>query len=129
MSKNKVVHFEIPASDIKKAKEFYEKIFNWRFEMYEDKGAMVYTTEVDDNQKPTETGGINGGIYKRSSNNQQPSIVVETDSIDETLKAVEEAGGETTTPKHPLDGWGFMADFTDPEGNEITLWEERKEEK
>jgi predicted enzyme related to lactoylglutathione lyase len=30
MMKNKVMLFEIPASNFKKAKEFYEKVFDWK---------------------------------------------------------------------------------------------------
>ncbi|TAK02085.1 MAG: VOC family protein, partial [Candidatus Manganitrophaceae bacterium] len=65
--KNKVVFFEIPASDFKKAKAFYEKVFDWKVELWEDKGGMAYTTAVDGDQNPTEPGGINGGFYKRKS--------------------------------------------------------------
>jgi predicted enzyme related to lactoylglutathione lyase len=47
MTKNKVVFFEIPASNFKKAKEFYEKVFDWKVELWGDEGAMAYTTAVD----------------------------------------------------------------------------------
>ena len=43
-----------------------------------------------------------------------------------TLKAIEKAGGKVVTPKHSIDGWGFMADFADPEGNVLSLWERPK---
>ena len=46
--------------------------------------------------------------------------------IDATLKAVEKAGGKVVTAKHPIDEWGFMADFADPEGNVLSLWEKPK---
>jgi predicted enzyme related to lactoylglutathione lyase len=126
MFKNKVVLFEIPASDFKKAKEFYEKVFDWKIELWGDEGAMAYTTAVDKDQNPVEPGAINGGFYKRKSNSDHPSFGVQTDSIDETLQAIEKAGGKITTPKHAIGEWGFMADFTDPEDNLITLWEKPK---
>lgn len=126
MAKNKVTHFEIPYTDFKKAKEFYGSIFDWELEMWGDDGIMANTVKIDKDQNPIEPGGINGGFYKRTSKNQQPSFAVETDSIDETLKAVEKAGGKVTNPKHPIGEWGFMADFADPEGNEMSLWERAK---
>lgn len=135
MGKNKVTHFEVPSSDLKKSKEFYEKIFDWKINMTENENeksdeemeyAVAYTTKVDKEMNPIEMGGINGGFYKRKSKSQQPSIVVETDSIDSTLAKVEEAGGKITTPKHDIGEWGFMAEFTDPDGNEISLWETSK---
>lgn len=124
--KNKVVFFEIPASDFKKAKAFYEKVFDWKVELWGDEGAMAYTTPVDQEHNPTEPGGINGGFYQRKSKTDQPSFGVETGSMDETLKAIEKAGGKVVTPKHSIGEWGFMADFADPEGNVITLWEKAK---
>lgn len=123
MSKNKVVHFEIPTGDMKKSKEFYEAIFDWKIKIWGDKGGMAYTTEVDKNDDPIEMGGINGGFYKRESKSQQPSFVVETDSIDETVKKIEKASGKISGKKHAIGEWGFMAEFRDPEGNELALWE------
>jgi len=123
MIKNKVVFFEIPASDFKKAKEFYERVFDWKVELWGDEGAMAYTTPVDKDQNPIEPGGINGGFYTRKSKNDQPSFGVQTGSIDKTLKAIERAGGRVITSKHSMGEWGFMADFADPEGNVIALWE------
>jgi len=124
--KNKVVFFEIPASNFKQAKKFYEKVFDWKVELWGDEGAMAYTTAVGKDQNPIEPGGINGGFYKRKSKDDQPSFGVQTGSIDKTLQAIEKAGGKVITPKHSIGEWGFMADFADPEGNVITLWEKPK---
>lgn len=124
--KNKVAYFEIPSSNFPRAKEFYEKVFDWRVELMGEEGAMAHTTPSDEDHNPIEPGGINGGFYARKSNNDQPSFGVETGSIDQTLKAVEGAGGKVITPKHAIGEWGFMADFADPEGNVIGLWERSK---
>ena len=124
--KNKVVMFEVPASSLQKAKEFYESVFDWKIEIWEDRGAMAQTTASDKDYTPIEPGGINGGFYKRKSKDDHASFGVETESIDETIKAIEKAGGKVVTPKHAIDELGFMADFADPEGNVITLWEKSK---
>ncbi len=87
---------------------------------------MAYTTAVDKDQNPIEPGGINGGFYKREFRTDQPSFGVQTDSIDTTLIAIVKAGGNVMTPKHSIGEWGIMADFTDPEGNVIALWENSK---
>jgi predicted enzyme related to lactoylglutathione lyase len=52
--KNKVVLFEIPASNLTKAKEFYESIFDWKVNLWEDEGAMALTTAVDKDEQPIE---------------------------------------------------------------------------
>ncbi|MBM3256736.1 MAG: VOC family protein [Candidatus Liptonbacteria bacterium] len=126
MNKNKVTNFEVPISDFKKAKDFYGKVFDWEFKDWGDEGFEARTTASDNDGHPTEPGGINGGFYKRKSPNDRPSMVIQTDSIDETIKKIEQAGGKVTAPKHKLGEWGFMADFTDPEGNEFALWESAK---
>jgi len=127
--KNKVTWFAIPASDFHRAKKFYETVFDWTIELCGDNGAMAYTTAVDGDQNPIEPGGINGGFYKRKDKDEYPSVVVQTESIEKTLKAVEAGGGKVVTPKHSIGEWGFMADFADPQGNVIALWEkpEKKE--
>ena len=124
--KNKVVLFEIPASDFGKAKAFYETVFDWKVDLWGDEGAMALTTAADKDYNPIEPGGINGGFYKRKSKEDYPSFAVETDSIDKTLEAIVKAGGKVVTPKHSIDEWGFMADFADPEGNVMALWEKPK---
>jgi predicted enzyme related to lactoylglutathione lyase len=129
MAKNKVSHFEIPTTDFKKAQSFYGKVFDWKFDSYDESEGeylMTMTVDSDKDGMPAEKGGINGGFYKKGSKNDHPSVVVETDSIDATAKAIEAAGGKITEAKHPIGEWGFMADFTDPDGNELSLWEKAK---
>jgi len=92
--KNKVVMFEIPSSDFKKAKQFYEAVFDWKVELWGDDGAMALTTAADKDYNPTEVGGINGGFYKRKSKDDHPSFGVETESIDLTVRAIEKAAGK-----------------------------------
>jgi uncharacterized protein len=95
-------------------------------ELWGDEGAMALTTAADKDHNPIEPGGINGGFYKRTSKSDQPSFGVQTGSIDKTLQAIEKAGGTVITSKHAIGEWGFMADFADPEGNIIALWEKAK---
>ncbi|OQW31215.1 MAG: hypothetical protein A4E19_20520 [Nitrospira sp. SG-bin1] len=124
--KNKVCFFEIPASDVNKAKAFYETVFDWKVNLEGNDGAMALTTAADKDYNPIEVGGINGGFYKRKSKDDHPSFGVETESIDQTIRAIEKAGGKVVTPKHGMGEWGFMADVADPEGNVMALWEKLK---
>ena len=41
---DKVVHFEIPADDQARAKEFYSSIFEWEVNDADMGGGVVYTT-------------------------------------------------------------------------------------
>ena len=124
--KNKVVLFEIPASDFKKAKDFYRRSSTGRCSC----GAMKAPWHSPQRRIKTtirlSRAGSTAGSIERKSKADQPSCGVETESIDETLKSIEKAGGKVVTAKHSIDEWGFMADFADPEGNVASLWERPK---
>ena len=62
---NRVMHFEVQADDIKRAKEFYEKVFNWKIEMMmaKENGGMDYWGLTTG---PAGIPGINGGMYQRT---------------------------------------------------------------
>ena len=124
----KVVHFEIPADDIDRAKEFYGSIFGWQLQtmsMGESDYTIAITTPVDDqSQQPTEPGGINGGMMQRSEQTPRtPVITIDVEEIDQALKEIESRGGGVVTPRTPIPGMGAFAYFTDPEGNVLGLWE------
>jgi uncharacterized protein len=122
---DKIVHFEIPADDVARAKEFYGSIFEWELQDYpEMQYTIVMTVPVDDKQMPTQPGAINGGMMKRSNTTpSSPVLTIEVQSIDEALKKVEAGVGETVTPRTPIPGMGAFAYFKDTEGNTLGLFE------
>jgi predicted enzyme related to lactoylglutathione lyase len=70
MNMGKVVHFEIPADNLARAKKFYSTVFGWNLnEIPEMEYTMVRTAESDENGMPKEPGAINGGMLQR----QDPS--------------------------------------------------------
>ncbi|HYY08164.1 MAG TPA: VOC family protein [Actinomycetota bacterium] len=121
----KVVHFEIPADDEGRAREFYRSVFDWQLqEMPDMQYTLAMTTPVDEKtQFPTEPGAINGGLMKRSDATPAPVITVDVESIDASLKQIESAGGSTVTPRTEIPGMGAFAYFKDTEGNVLGLWE------
>jgi predicted enzyme related to lactoylglutathione lyase len=121
----KVVHFEIPADDEGRAREFYRSVFDWQLqEMPDMQYTLAMTTPVDEKtQFPTEPGAINGGLMKRSDATPAPVITVDVESIDASLKQIESAGGSTVTPRTEIPGMGAFAYFKDTEDNVIGLWE------
>jgi uncharacterized protein len=120
----KVVHFEIPADDVGRAKEFYRSIFGWRLQdMPEMNYTIVQTTAVDEEHMPTEPGAINGGLMRRTRETPAPVITIDVESIDEALKQVESGGGTVVRPRTEIRGMGAFAYFTDTEGNTLGLWE------
>lgn len=123
----KVVHFEIPADDIDRAKEFYGSIFGWQLQtmqMGDGEYTIVMTSPVDEQtQLPTEPGAINGGMFRRNEQTPTPVITIDVDEIDQALKEIESGGGSTVTPRTAIPGMGAFAYFKDPEGNVMGLWE------
>jgi uncharacterized protein len=119
-----IVHFEIPADDIARAKEFYGSSFGWQLEDMEGVDyTIVRTVAVDEQQMPTERGAINGGMMKRSPDTPSPVITINVDSVDDALKRVEAGGGSVVRPKQEIPGMGAFAYFKDTEGNTLGLWE------
>ena len=124
----KVVHFEIPTDDIPRAKEFYGSIFGWDLQDMQGEAMGLYTlamtTPVDEKtQAPTEPGAINGGLMKRSADTPTPVITIQVDGIDDSLKKIEAAGGNTVQARTEMPGMGAFAYFKDSEGNVMGLWE------
>ena len=123
----KVVHFEIPAEDLDRAKAFYASVFGWQLQTMPMPGGeytVVMTTPVDEQtQMPTEPGSINGGMMQRDERTPGPVITIDVDSIDDALREIESRGGSTVTPRTPIPGMGAFAYFKDPEGNVLGLWE------
>ena len=122
---DKVVHFEIPVDDADRAPAFYGSAFDWGIQPMEGYDyTLTLTTPVDEKtQIPTEPGAINGGLRPRTAETPTPMIVVQVDSIDESLKKVEAEGGSTVSPRAEMPGMGAYAYFRDTEGNVIGLWE------
>lgn len=125
---DKVVHFEIPADDVARAKVFYGSTFGWDLQDYDMGGAtytILQTVTVDEKQMPTEPGAINGGLMKRTPDTPSPVITIQVDGIDDALKKIESAGGTTVTPRTEIPDMGAFAYFRDSEGNVMGLWETR----
>jgi predicted enzyme related to lactoylglutathione lyase len=121
---DKVVHFEIPVDDRERAIEFYRSVFDWDLvHIPEMQYTTVGTVPIDENQRPTEPGAINGGLMERSDRTPSPVITIDVAEIDDALKKVEAGGGSVVTPKTPIPGMGAFAYFKDPEGNTMGLFQ------
>jgi uncharacterized protein len=129
---NKVTHFEIPADDKARSKEFYSSVFGWQIAdtpVQMGGGTGTYTTastvETDPTTYlPTEPGAINGAIIERTSQITAPVLTITVDSIDEHLKKVTAAGGKIVENKQEIETMGYYAYVLDPADNVIGLWED-----
>ena len=122
----KVVHFEIPADDLARAKGFYGSIFGWELRDMEGMDSdytLVQTVPVDEQQLPTEPGAINGGMMQRTADTPTPVLTIEVESVDDSLQQVEAGGGSVVRPRSEIPGVGAFAYFKDTEGNVVGVWE------
>lgn len=123
----KVVHFEIPTDDSKRAQDFYNQVFDWKINTTDFEGyAIVHTGPTDPQGMNQEPGFINGGLTKRGQPVEHPVVTIDVESIEEASKKIEAAGGKMTQERLPVGDMGFTAYFTDCEGNLMGLWETAK---
>ena len=120
----RVVHFELPADDMERARSFYSEAFGWTVKaMPGFDYSLVLTTPVGQDGAPTEPGGINGGMANRGTPISSTVITIEVDDIDAALATIEKLGGTRLREKTPVGDMGFTAYFTDPEGTVVGLWQ------
>src|SRR3954454_5489016 len=119
----RVVHFEIPFDDGERAQEFYRQAFGWQLQSMPGMGYTMVSSGPSGDTGPTEPGFINGGMMSRQDRpSASPILVVDVESIDDSLTLVGELGGKTLRGKKPVMHMGFATTLADPEGNVIGLW-------
>jgi predicted enzyme related to lactoylglutathione lyase len=111
----RVIHFEIPADDPKRAVSFYEQAFGWKISKWE--GPQDYWLASTGEQGQP---GIDGAITSRSSL-QTICNTIDVPSIDDACRKVAEAGGKVLTPVMAIPGVGRMAYCVDTEGNQFGI--------
>jgi predicted enzyme related to lactoylglutathione lyase len=114
-----IIHFEIPADDIHRAKRFYEQLFGWSFQdrpPLPGEGAAYMLIE---------TGGKpNGGLMGRTMIGQGILTYFAVEDIDGyTAKAVS-LGGTVRAARRAVPGLGWWTVIEDPEGNVLALWQD-----
>lgn len=126
MSKNPVVHFEMPYEDAARVAKFYEQAFGWQMTDTGDQmGHYVTaaTAETDENRMVQTPGTINGGFYPLSATpaSKEPSVVISVDDLDKALADIQAAGGTVLGEPVEIPGIGMWASFRDSEGNRVSV--------
>lgn len=117
---NPVVHFEIPADDVARAKTFYENTFGWTIKRFPLPPGSDEYYGVTTRKKGAD--GIDGGLMKRKMPGQPFANYVSVRSIDEFNEKIQGNGGAVVLPKQEIaPGMGWISVFKDPEGNLMGL--------
>jgi uncharacterized protein len=115
---NHIAHFEIFATDVERARRFYEEVFEWRFEADGPPDFyQIFTGE------PVEHGVSRGLIAKRQrgpaaeGNINAIRCTISVESIRETAARIEASGGQLLSAIVDIPGVGELVEFSDTEGN------------
>lgn len=109
----RVVHFEIPADDTGRAREFWGPLFDWQFEEFP--GPFEYHMA-----RVTDDSGT--AITNMEPGKRGIRAYLEVDDIKAGAGRVKELGGEADEPQ-AVPNMGWFATCRDPHGNEFGLWQ------
>lgn len=107
-------YIEITVPDLAAGKAFYAQAFGWTFNDYGPGYAGICG-------EGREQGGLAQGDRKAQGG---PLVILFSNDLEASLRAVESAGGSISEPIFAFPG-GRRFHFTDPGGNELAVWSEQ----
>lgn len=120
-----IVHFDIPAKDVRKLQKFYSDLFGWKMEKVQWMDYwLVETVPVDKQGQPVRPG-VNGGIYQRENEQMTSLNYINIESVDDYMKKIEDLGGKIIVSKQEIPGTGWTAIAMDPDGNYFGLFQRK----
>lgn len=108
-----IVHFEIPADDTVKGREFWGSLFGWQFESFPGP-SEYHMAQISD--------GAGVAVTDMEPGKRGTRAYFDVDDVNEGASRVRELGGEADEPM-PVPGTGWFATCRDPQGNEFGLWQ------
>ena len=120
---NAISWFEIPATDIDRAQQFYETVFQIKMQPMDFQQTKMRMFPIDDPMKGIGGTLIDSGGFHKPSATDGPLIYLNGNpNVQIFLDRVEAAGGKITLPKTEISPeYGYMAVFLDTEGNRVAL--------
>lgn len=119
---DRVVHFEIPAENLERAKKFYTENFGWNLnQLGPEMGnyVLAHTGPTDAEGMPQDRAFINGGLMLRDPSASSPVLVIAVADADQTVEKVKKSGGRLVGEIMDIPGVGRYARVQDTEGNVI----------
>ena len=118
---NNLNWFEISVNDIDRAKKFYETIFGISMETQEMNGMQMAFFPWEMGNGKAAGGLVKSEMHKPSMDGAVIYLNGNPD-LQNVLSKIESAGGKVLMPKTPItEEIGYMAFFTDTEGNRMAL--------
>lgn len=114
---NPFVHIELQTKDLAAAKDFYSKLFDWRFDTISNTNGGSYTMiNVGE--------GTGGGMFE----NTDPKVpthwlpYVRVDDIVASTKKAKELGATIAQDVMKIGDYGWISVIIDPAGAVIAMW-------
>jgi hypothetical protein len=116
---NGLCHFEFMSPNPGRSREFYSKIFSWKFNQAPEMGGY---TMIETGAQP------GGGMMEKPKEAPHPALNVYfmVDDVDAALTKVRGAGGKVINEKTPIPDMGSWAMFLDPDGICVGIFEPMK---
>jgi uncharacterized protein len=130
----RVVHFEIHADDVARAKQFYEDVFGWKISKWGEQDYWTIMTGKNDapasDDAMSQWGGIDGGLVPRKGkpptyDNPVSAYVctIQVEKLDASLEKVLKHAGNVVVQKYAIPTVGWLCYCKDTEGNIFGLLE------
>jgi predicted enzyme related to lactoylglutathione lyase len=113
--------FEIPVTDMQRAKHFYQVIFSMQMNETEMMGMQMAFFPYEMGSGKASGALVKGG--QQMPGDEGPLIYLNANpSMDSILEMIPQIGGTVLMPKTQISPEvGYMAQFTDTEGNKLAL--------
>ena len=118
---NEPSYFEIQADDTKRAMQFYQSIFGWKFLKAEEISIEYWRIETD---------GIRGGLLKRPAKTPPPDFgtnafvcSLQIEDFDVIAEKIISLGGRVALEKFAVPGVCWQGYFLDTEGNTFGIYQ------
>ncbi len=108
-----IIHMEIPADDVERARAFYSRLFGWETKEVPGMGYWLFSMGE---------GQPGGGMMKRDAPGRGITNYIGVPSVAEFAEKVEKLGGKVVVQRTAVPGMGYFAVCTDTEGNTFALW-------
>jgi uncharacterized protein len=112
-----LVWFEIPADDVKRAQNFYGKLFGWKINPFRGMPDFLHIATAGADASP------DGALMTRKQPHHTITNYINVDSVSKYAAKIEKLGGKICMPKTAVSQMGYFAVCTDTENNMFGIWE------
>ncbi|MBT8290405.1 MAG: VOC family protein [Muriicola sp.] len=122
MESNMIGWFEIPVTDMDRARKFYESVFDIQIEVQNFHGLMMGLFPFAEGKQGASGALVSYPDFYRPSESEGPLLYFSSRDVQEQVDKIEGAGGKVIQPKKMIsEDVGYMALFVDTEGNRLAL--------